>query len=286
MRSATTAESSDSIAPSIATVNAGRKRVGIRPGRNCGIATCGSPDGMPPNRLPTVSTPPPRISTAAVPPTSATIAPGTRGRKRRSRIISESAVAPKADCRRRRTSPRHGPGPTCRAVNSDGTAVEPQSEEVADLRARDQHGDAVGEPDHHRARQVLHRRAHAGAPRTTSTTPAIIVHHVEPVDAVGRDDAGDHHDEGAGRPADLVFRPAEGGNQEAGDDRAVDALLGLEPGRDREGHGQRQRHQADRHARRPGRGRTPPTSTRAAPVPGPASSVSESSVSRTVSRPA
>ena len=40
--------------------------------------------------------------------------------------------------------------------------VEVQSEEVFDLRAGDQNGDAVGEADDDRPRDELHRGAHAG----------------------------------------------------------------------------------------------------------------------------
>ena len=35
-------------------------------------------------------------------------------------------------------------------------------------------------------------------------TPAIIVHMNRPLTPYSRDDAGDHHDEGAGRTADLA----------------------------------------------------------------------------------
>ena len=56
IRSATTADISDSIAPSIATVSVGDSSDRIRSGRNRGMCTCGRPDGMPPNREPIVST--------------------------------------------------------------------------------------------------------------------------------------------------------------------------------------------------------------------------------------
>ena len=82
-------------------------------------------------------------------------------------------------------------------------------------------------------------------PAATSSTPAIIVHMNRPVDAVLGDDAADDHHERAGRAADLVARAAERRDQEAGDDRAVDARLRLQPGRDRESHGQRERDQPD-----------------------------------------
>ena len=82
-------------------------------------------------------------------------------------------------------------------------------------------------------------------PRTTSMTPAIIVHMNRPGDAVLGDDAGDDDDEGAGRAADLDARAAERRDEEAGDDRAVDAGLGREARGDRERHRERQRDEAD-----------------------------------------
>ena len=78
MRSATTADSSDSIAPSIATVTAGDSSVSISSGRKSGTWKCGSPDGMPPNREPIVATSSCSASAAAVPANSATMYAGTR----------------------------------------------------------------------------------------------------------------------------------------------------------------------------------------------------------------
>ena len=87
-------------------------------------------------------------------------------------------------------------------------------------------------------------------PRMTSMTPAIIVHMNRPADAVLGDDAGDDDDEGAGRTADLDARAAERRDDEAGDDRAVDAGLGREAGGNRKRHRQRQRDQPDGDRRR------------------------------------
>ena len=65
IRSATTAESSDSIAPSIATVSAGDSSVRTRSGLNAGICSAGRPLGTPPNRVPIVSTGSPMAATTA-----------------------------------------------------------------------------------------------------------------------------------------------------------------------------------------------------------------------------
>ena len=56
MRSATTADISDSIAPSMATVSVGDSSVSIRSARNLGKWISGRPLGIPPNRDPIVST--------------------------------------------------------------------------------------------------------------------------------------------------------------------------------------------------------------------------------------
>ena len=88
-------------------------------------------------------------------------------------------------------------------------------------------------------------------PVTPSTTSIDAGHHrahEQAVDAVGRDDAGDDDDERAGRAADLEARAAERRDEEAGDDRAVQAGLRRHAGRDGERHRQRQRDQADRDA--------------------------------------
>ena len=73
--------------------------------------------------------------------------------------------------------------------------------------------------------KILHRRAHAGDSEDQQQHSR---HHragEQSFEAVLGDDAGDDHDERAGRPADLRFRAAQRGNQKAGDDRAVDSGL-------------------------------------------------------------
>ena len=73
MRSATTADISDSIAPSIATVSAGEANAESDAAWNCGMTSGGKPIGMPPNRLPIVSTGSRNAATIAVPPSSTTM---------------------------------------------------------------------------------------------------------------------------------------------------------------------------------------------------------------------
>ena len=121
-----------------------------------------------------------------------------------------------------------------------------QPEQVLDLRAGDQHADAVGEADHDRTRNVLHRRAQTGDAEQDQDHAGEQRAREQAIEAVGGDDARHHHDEGAGWTADLDARSAEGGNREPGDDGAIDAVLRRHAGRDGERHGQRERHQADR----------------------------------------
>src|ERR1700722_8284246 len=67
MRSETTADIKDSIAPSIAIVMAGEIRGRIRSRRNCGILRVGNRDGIPQNRVQIVATGSLKTTTAAVP---------------------------------------------------------------------------------------------------------------------------------------------------------------------------------------------------------------------------
>ena len=155
IRSATTAESSDSIAPSIATVSAGDSSVRTSSGLNAGIRSAGRPPGTRPNREPIVSTWRPLAATIAEPASSAMMLPGMRRETRRqprmtAMVPSASTVAapdavPAEDASRRSAAEK---------VSRQRRRL--QAEQVADLRARDQDRDAVGEADHDRPRNVLH----------------------------------------------------------------------------------------------------------------------------------
>ena len=59
------------------------------------------------------------------------------------------------------------------------------------------------------------------------------------------DDAANKHHEGPGRPRDLAARAAERRDNEAGDDRRVDAGFRLDAGRNGEGHREGQGDEAD-----------------------------------------
>ena len=85
---------------------------------------------------------------------------------------------------------------------------------------------------------------------STRITPAISVATVRPSIAVLLHDAVDDDDERAGRAADLHARAAERGDEEAGDDRGLEAALRRHPARDRERDRERKRDDADDDARR------------------------------------
>ena len=127
-----------------------------------------------------------------------------------------------------------------------GNFGQVQAEEIFDLRAGNQHRDAVGKTDHDRPRNKLHRGAHAGRAQNDEDGARHDGAHVKPVNAMHGDDPRNYDDESAGGSANLSLRSAECGDQKAGDHRAVNAGLRRESRCDGEGHGQRQGHQADR----------------------------------------
>ena len=63
-----------------------------------------------------------------------------------------------------------------------------------------------------------------------------------------RVDRRQDHDERRGRPGHLRARPAQRGDQHAGDDRRVEPVLGRDADADRQRHRQRQRDDADHQA--------------------------------------
>ena len=96
MRSATVADMSDSMAPSMVTVRMDGRSGRIISGRKTGTWSGGSPDGMPPKREPIVSTERWRKRTASVPRTSATMAPGTERAHRWQASTTSRAPTPSA----------------------------------------------------------------------------------------------------------------------------------------------------------------------------------------------
>jgi len=120
-----------------------------------------------------------------------------------------------------------------------------QAEQVLQLRQPDQHRDAVGEADDDGHRDVAHQRAEAQQPHREQQHARQRSGDQQVGQPVALHDAVDDDDEGARRAADLHLRAAQRRDEEAGDDRGDDALLGLDAAGDGEGHRQRQGDHAD-----------------------------------------
>jgi hypothetical protein len=110
-----------------------------------------------------------------------------------------------------------------RPRKSPGTCATPQAK-VLELGGGDEDGDAVREPDHHRPGMNLTRELMQKRPMSTGKTPAIIVHMNRPsmpyratIPATTTTNAP------VGPP--IWVRGPQGRDQEASDDRAVDAGL-------------------------------------------------------------
>ena len=124
-----------------------------------------------------------------------------------------------------------------------------EPEEVFQLADYDGHrdarretgGDGVGHEadDGAQLEQAHEHKQHAGDQRRRH----------QPVDAVGRDDAGHDGCEGGGGAGDLHARAAEEGDQESCDNCGVEPLLGTDARCDCQRDGERQRHDGDYDAR-------------------------------------
>src|SRR5690242_1296655 len=119
-----------------------------------------------------------------------------------------------------------------------GRMIEFESEEFLNLCAGDENGNTVGEADDHRAGKIFYGSAHAGY---TEQNQEHACHHgadEKAVDAMLGDDAGYDDYECAGGPANLRFGAAERGDDESGNDGAVETVLRRDAGGDGEGHGE------------------------------------------------
>src|SRR5690606_25281337 len=138
-----------------------------------------------------------------------------------------------------------------------------EAERVADLPHGDDDGDAGREPHRHRVGDVADEGAEAGQPHRHEEPPRHERGDGEPVVSELLDDRVDEDDEGARGPADLDPAPAEGRDEEAGDDGGVEPLLRRDAGGDGEGDGERERDDADDEAG----GEVPPELGAAVPLP-------------------
>ncbi|MNF76621.1 hypothetical protein D3C84_587380 [compost metagenome] len=123
-----------------------------------------------------------------------------------------------------------------------------QTEKILPLPDPDDHPDPGGEADDHRIGDELDDGAEAGDAEEQQHGAG---HHggdLQAVHTVFGGDPRENHDEGAGRSGNLQTAAAQQGDQQAADDRGVDALFRLDPGGDGKRHGQGQRDDPDDHA--------------------------------------
>ena len=251
MPSATTAESSDSIAPSSAKLKAsGSTAITSADARPAAAPAAGSPAGCRRRRvLDGRDRQTERPAATAASATTISI----RGQCGRSRFSATSAAKQPSDSAsvgrvQRSAAPPRAPA----ASRSSGPGSGPASvrpEQRHDLAGEDDRGDAGGEADGHRIGDELEKvpsRSSAGQQQDHAREHG---REDQPVDAVRGDGRRDQHDEGAGRPADLEAAAAQRRDQEAADDRGIEPALRRHAGGDGDRHGQRQRD--DRH-RQPG----------------------------------
>ena len=131
-----------------------------------------------------------------------------------------------------------------------GHFVHVESQQVAELGDRDDDRDAGCEPHHDRVGHELDHVPQAGEPHEDHESARHHRRHREAVVAVGLDDPVDEHDEGTGGATDLDAASAQSRDQEPGDDRREEPLLGPHTARDRERQRERQRHDPDLDASR------------------------------------
>ncbi len=250
MPSATTADSSDSIAPSNANATAfgstSRTLLKLTSGR----PGSGNVFGMPPKREPIVVT--------------SRLSDGARRRQRRhgdqhARPLRPPALERNDDddrCERERhrhgierRQERHGDRQLVEQL-AGLRPVERQPQQILQLAREDDDGDAGGEADGDRIRDELdvgaelekadRREQHSGEQRREQQT----------VEAVRLHRRRDEHDERARRAADLKPAAAERRDHEAADDRGVQALRRRGARRDCDRHRQGQRDDRHRERRR------------------------------------
>src|SRR5579872_911252 len=111
------------------------------------------------------------------------------------------------------------------------------AEEVLDLRAGDQHRDAVGETQYDRAGNEVDQGSQAGGPQNYEQDSRHQRAHKQAVQAVSRHDAVDDHDERPRWTSNLSGGPAQKRDQEAGYNRAVKSRLRRDSRGDGKRHG-------------------------------------------------
>ncbi len=192
----------------VATVIAGESSVKMSDGRNSGTWKSGRPDGTAPKRDATVSTGSPASQATAVPTTRPTTVPGMPFTKRLVATTSTSVSTARPSGRGSASCRGGGQSQPDAPTNSPGFSVILRPKKVPNLRAGDEHRDAVREPDDDRTRNEANDRPGARESKDDEHNARHHRAHEEARDAVLGDDARHDHDEGAGRAADLHPRSA------------------------------------------------------------------------------
>ncbi len=126
--------------------------------------------------------------------------------------------------------------------------VQGEAEEVLQLGAGDEDGNAVSEADHHRAGNELDGGTHSGKAQQHQDDARHQRTHVQAIQPVRGDNTGHHNDEGPGGSANLGARAAEGRNEETREDGAVEARFRRDAGGNGEGEREWKRNQPNRDA--------------------------------------
>src|SRR5438034_6230944 len=132
--------------------------------------------------------------------------------------------------------------PTRQELGGHG-ALEP--EEVLDLPRENDQGDPAREPDGDGIGDELDGAAQPRQPEAHEDDARHQGRHGEPLHPMALHDRIDDHDERARRPADLYARAAQCGDEESRDDGGEQPALGAHSARNREGDGERERHDPD-----------------------------------------
>ena len=123
--------------------------------------------------------------------------------------------------------------------------IQPQSEKIPDLRARNENCNSVRETDNHRAWKIFHRCTHSGDSQQHQHHAGHHGARKQPVDTVLGDDSGHYNHERAGRSADLRLRTAERRDHKPGNNCAIESGLWRNSRRNCKRHRQRQGNQTD-----------------------------------------
>ena len=249
MPSATTAESSNSIEPSSANATASGSTAWTFARLISGSDGHGSVRGSSPKRLPMVSTG--RLNSHAASDVGDhrdQASPASAGEIFASSRMIAIVAAATATAVGLIVSMR--PQSACSfGTNAPGSrSGQGQAEQIPDLAGDDDDGDTGGEADRDRKRDELDVGAEPQQAGDHHQDAGEDRRQKQAVHAVPLHGRGNQHDEGAGRSADLEAAAAERRDQEAGDDRGVEALYRRRARRDRDRHRQRQRDDRDREA--------------------------------------